>query len=95
MEAEIAHPIWSLNEIANLIDFIYASFSWPRMSFFHTSHRMIFRTRLTDRWAQLGGVMPFRRHRHRLTARQRRAQFLLETILWALLLLWSALLSMG
>jgi hypothetical protein len=53
---------------------------------------MIFRTRLTDRWAQLGGLMPFRRHRHRLTARQRHAQFLLEMILWALLLLWGVLL---
>jgi len=58
------------------------------MSFGYHSHRMIFRTRLTDRWAQVGGLMPFRRHRHRLTTRQRDAQLLLELILWALLVIF-------
>ena len=58
------------------------------MSFGYNSHRMIFRTRLTGRWAQVGGFMPFRRHRHRLTTRQRDAQFLLGVILWALLLIF-------
>jgi hypothetical protein len=62
------------------------------MSFDHTSHRMIFRTRLTGRWGQLEGLMPFRQHRHRLTTRQLDAQFLLETILLAFLLLWGVLL---
>jgi hypothetical protein len=63
------------------------------MSFDHTSHRMIFRTRLTSRWGHLGGLMPFRHHHRRLTTRQQDAQFLLEMMLAALLFLWSALLA--
>jgi hypothetical protein len=65
------------------------------MSFDHTSHRMIFRTRLTGRWDQMGGLMPFRRHRHRLTTQQRDAQLLLEMIFMALLLQWAVLLLIG
>ena len=72
---------------------IDAQLNCRNMSFDHKSHRMIFRTRLTSRWSQLGGLMPFRHNRHRLTTRQRDAQFLLETMLMALLFLWSALLT--
>jgi len=63
------------------------------MSFDHSSHRMIFRTRLTGRWSQLGGLIPFRHHRHRQTTRHRDGQLLLEAMLVALLFLWSVLLT--
>jgi hypothetical protein len=68
------------------------------MNLDHPGHRiMLFRTRITGgRWAVWGGRLPFRRHRHQLTARQRRAQFWIELLFrcsaLALVLLWSALL---
>jgi hypothetical protein len=62
--------------------------NWGSMSFDHSSHRMIFRTRLTGRWAQVGGLMPLRHHHHRLTTRQQDAEFLLKMILWTLLLIF-------
>jgi hypothetical protein len=59
----------------------------------HPSHRiMLFRTRITNRWAVWGGMLPFRRNRHQLTAHQRRAQFQLECLFWAFVLLWVAFL---
>jgi hypothetical protein len=68
----------------------------PHMNHEYPGRRiMLYRTRLTGRWAVWGGILPFRRGRHRLTARQLRAQSLLELLLLILLGVWIALMQIG